>query len=96
MVRRYWLLGLVGLLLSPGAVSAQSSDPYPSRPVRIVVGSSPGGTADTVARLLALHLAEKLGGTFVVENRAGASGGGRGGRGRKIAGRRLHPACSAR
>ena len=47
---------------------------YPSRPVRIIVGSSPGGTADTIARLLAQQLGERLGGTFIVENRAGASG----------------------
>jgi tripartite-type tricarboxylate transporter receptor subunit TctC len=75
MIGRYQLLVLACVALASGAVHAQSPGPYPSRPVRIVVGSSPGGTADTVARLLALNLSERLGASFVVENRAGASGG---------------------
>jgi len=83
MLRRAWLVGLLGGLLgslfgatlASEAALAQSSEQYPTRPVRIIVGSSPGGTADTVARLLAVNLAERLCGSFVVENRAGASGG---------------------
>jgi tripartite-type tricarboxylate transporter receptor subunit TctC len=71
--RRHFLVGAALLALSTLPALAQGSD-YPSRPVRIVVGSSPGGTADTIARLLAQNLSEKLGGSFVVENRAGASG----------------------
>lgn len=73
MSRRHFLVGAVLLALGTASALAQGTD-YPSRPVRIVVGSSPGGTADTIARLLAQNLSEKLGGSFVVENRAGASG----------------------
>ena len=74
MLRWCSVIGATAVLLAMSPAFAQTPDNYPSRPVRIVVGSSPGGTADTIARLLAAQLSERLGGTFVVENRAGASG----------------------
>jgi tripartite-type tricarboxylate transporter receptor subunit TctC len=47
---------------------------WPARPVRIVAPATPGGAADTFARILADHLPEIVGGRFFVENRAGAGG----------------------
>jgi tripartite-type tricarboxylate transporter receptor subunit TctC len=62
------------LAITVGAAAAHAQQPYPSRPVRILVITPPGGTADVLARLIAGKLPDEIGGTFVVENRPGASG----------------------
>ena len=45
---------------------------YPTRPVRLVVGFPAGGSADIVARIVAQALTERMGQTFVVDNKPGA------------------------
>src|ERR1700748_5383 len=47
---------------------------YPDRPVRFINGFSAGGPVDTVARIMAQALSERLGQQFIVENRAGSGG----------------------
>ena len=59
-----------GILLAPLAVLAQG---YPAKTVRIMVGANAGGGTDIIARLLAEKFADGLKGTFVVENKPGAS-----------------------
>ncbi|MWL89049.1 tripartite tricarboxylate transporter substrate binding protein [Cupriavidus sp. SW-Y-13] len=54
-----------------GTASAQS---YPQRPIRLIVPYAPGGSADIAARLVTDAWSKSLGGTIVVENRAGAGG----------------------
>src|SRR5258708_12383594 len=62
-----------GLAFSLCAVSTLAQD-YPTRPVRIVIPLSPGGTTDVPGRIIAQKLSEALGQQFFVENRAGAGG----------------------
>ncbi|OWT63760.1 Bug family tripartite tricarboxylate transporter substrate binding protein [Candidimonas nitroreducens] len=54
--------------------AANAADLYPSRPVKIIVGYTPGGSSDTVARLLARNLQLELKESFIVENKPGAGG----------------------
>jgi tripartite-type tricarboxylate transporter receptor subunit TctC len=59
------------VLLAPIAAAAQTA--YPTKPVRLMVGANAGGGTDIVARLLAEKFADQFKGTFVVENKPGAS-----------------------
>jgi tripartite-type tricarboxylate transporter receptor subunit TctC len=58
-----------------GFAEPARADEWPSRAVSVVVPYAPGGFTDTLARIASKYLAEKLGQSFVVENRAGAGGG---------------------
>jgi tripartite-type tricarboxylate transporter receptor subunit TctC len=71
-MQRRLLIALGGAMAAP-AVHAQPA--WPGRgPVRVIVPFTPGGATDGMARVTAAKLQEKLGQTFVVENRAGANG----------------------
>ena len=69
--RRALTLGLLALL--PALAWGQASDAWPTRPVKMLVGSSPGGGTDAMARAVADRLGPALGQSVVVENRPGAS-----------------------
>jgi tripartite-type tricarboxylate transporter receptor subunit TctC len=64
------LFAAAGALCTPQAIAQQ----YPSRPIRLVVASSPGGASDILGRTLAQKMTEDLGQQVVVDNRGGASG----------------------
>jgi tripartite-type tricarboxylate transporter receptor subunit TctC len=68
MVRAFVFLAALLIVAAPAA------QPYPSKPVRMVVPASPGGASDLVARMLATPLAETLGQPFIVENRVTSGG----------------------
>lgn len=72
---RRTLLNIGGGVLGAAALPRWAhAETYPARPVRIVVGFSPGGAPDIVARLFAQWLSDRLGQRFIVENKAGAGG----------------------
>ena len=63
------------LLILIAAVAASAhAQPYPSKPIRLLVGFAPGGNTDTVARVVGQKLGERLGQQVVIENKAGAGG----------------------
>jgi tripartite-type tricarboxylate transporter receptor subunit TctC len=64
------LAAFIALALLAGAALAQ----YPSRPIRMLIPQPPGGANDTVARVIAAPLGERLGQPLVIENRPGANG----------------------
>jgi tripartite-type tricarboxylate transporter receptor subunit TctC len=62
------------LVLSAIASAAAHAQPYPGKPIRLVVGFAPGGNTDVVARVVGQKLGERLGQQVLVENKAGAGG----------------------
>lgn len=71
-VQWLWVLGLPAVL-GAASVSAQPADPWPTRAVKMYVGSAPGGGTDAMARAVADRLGPALGQSVVVDNRPGAS-----------------------
>src|SRR3954469_25325160 len=61
-------------VLCVSCLSAAQAQRYPSKPVRLLVGFSAGGSADGSARSIAVRMSDALGTTFVIENRGGAGG----------------------
>lgn len=69
-----WLKAVVAAACLCAGAPAMAQEQYPTRPVKIIVPFSPGGTVDVVARVVAQRLSVQMGQQFVVENRPGASG----------------------
>jgi tripartite-type tricarboxylate transporter receptor subunit TctC len=67
------LVASLAIIASLANVEGAMGQPFPARPVRIVVGFPPGGVGDIVARLVGQWLSERLGQPFVIENRPGAA-----------------------
>src|SRR5436190_20156943 len=65
---------VVAVLLALHAAPAQAQEAWPSRPVKFIVPSSPGGGTDLYARELGQALSDSLKQQFIVDNRPGASG----------------------
>ena len=72
--RRFLQLAGGAAALPAGARIARGDETYPARPVHLVVGFSPGSASDINARLVGQWLSERLGQSFVVDNRSGAGG----------------------
>lgn len=76
--RRTLLSGMAGLatmsLFGPSTTALAGQTNWPSKPIRLVVPFPPGGSTDTVGRMLGSLLSERLGQSVIIENRGGASG----------------------
>src|SRR5215475_4986812 len=70
--RRQFLHLAAGAAALPTVSRFAIAQTYPTRPVRIIVGVAAGGATDILARLMGQWLSERLGQTFIIENRPGA------------------------
>src|SRR3546814_678835 len=71
---QFWTTKKAFVAISLALTSSVVSAAYPDKPITLVVGFSPGGTADSTARILAESMGPLLGQTIIVDNKAGANG----------------------
>jgi tripartite-type tricarboxylate transporter receptor subunit TctC len=74
LLRRQFLRLTASIAALPALSCSASAEVYPARPVHLIVGFPAGGPQDIVMRLMGQWLSERLGQTFVIENRPGAGG----------------------
>jgi tripartite-type tricarboxylate transporter receptor subunit TctC len=65
---------MVGAAAFPAVLRIANAETYPARPLRLIVGGPPAGPNDLLARLIGQWMSERLGQSFVIENRPGAGG----------------------
>jgi tripartite-type tricarboxylate transporter receptor subunit TctC len=71
--RRHFLHLAAGVAALPATSRFAWAQAYPTRPVRIIIGATPGGASSITARLMGQWLLERLGQPFVIDNRPGAA-----------------------
>ncbi len=74
MIHPYLSVALCAVFALASQTNASAQDSYPSRPIKLVVGFAPGGSSDTVARILLPRLGQELKQSVVVDNKPGAGG----------------------
>ena len=72
-MKRFAIL-CVGALVGAAPVAQAAEQPYPTRPIRLLIPFAPGGATDIIARVLEPNLSKRLGQQLVVDNRTGAAG----------------------
>src|SRR6185436_4415331 len=72
MIHLRAVISIVACLMAASTIFA--ADPYPTRPIKMIVGFAPGGGTDLTARPIALKMSELMGQQVLVENRPGAAG----------------------
>ena len=71
-----WIVSAATIALSVccSSSTAAAEPDYPTRPIKFILPVPPGGSVDTMARIMAEKLRQKLGKPFIIENRGGAGG----------------------
>jgi tripartite-type tricarboxylate transporter receptor subunit TctC len=76
--KRRWelciIVGTAAVLLGQAGVAAAAAQDYPTKPVRVIVAFAAGGFADFMGRQIGQRVSDRLGQTFVIDNRGGAGG----------------------
>ena len=68
------IFGAAAVLLGQAGTAAAAAQDYPTKPVRVIVAFAAGGFADFMGRQIGQRLSDRLGQTFVIDNRGGAGG----------------------